>query len=157
VMLETVYLSYHGVAEGLAELRTKAASAAFPPAEFAVESKESIAERRRKEEMARAQPDPSWSELRKRLEAPDGATYFAENLRDKPLPKLKGTLARFSAQDLVLAMEAPGVEDLILKLTAPLSPDPMPGQAIEFEGLGESFTAIPFLLMVKADPSKIVR
>jgi hypothetical protein len=82
-------------------------------------------------------------------------------LRDKPLPPMKGLLTKFSTpgkpEELTLSMENPAIEDLIVKLTAPLPADPMTGQMVGFEGIAESFTATPFVLVVRVEPSKVSR
>ena len=161
-MLETVYSSYHGAKDGLEELRAAAAKSPLPPDGFNVESAAAIAERRRQEALARnPAADLAFIDLRKRLQAPDGAEHFATMLRDKPLPPMKGLLTKFSTpgkpEELTLSMENPAIEDLIVKLTAPLPADPMTGQMVGFEGIAESFTATPFVLVVRVEPSKVSR
>jgi hypothetical protein len=81
---------YHGAKEGLEELRAAAAKSPLPPDGFNVESAAAIAERRRQEALARnPAADLAFIDLRKRLQAPDGAEHFATMLRDKPLPPMK--------------------------------------------------------------------
>jgi hypothetical protein len=97
----------------------------------------------------------AWLRIRKRLEAPDGAQYFAQTLRVSPLPRLRGTAVRFSParrpNEIVLALRDPVTEEVILKLKSPFSRAASPGILLEFEGMADSFTSSPFALTVVAE------
>ena len=156
-MLEMVYTAYHGSTDGLDDVRAASAKSSAPPEGFNIESVAAIAARQM-EEARRALGE--WPALRQRLEAPDGAEYFATVLRDKPVPKLKGTLTGFSPAEmpteLAIAMTTPGIEEVIVKLSAPLTAPPTRGQLLEFESTGVSFNRDPFVLVVRAEKEKIM-
>ena len=66
---------------------------AFPLAGFQIESAEALKARKEEEELNLSNPElAAWRRIRKRLQAQDGETYFAESVKNSPLPKLKGRL-----------------------------------------------------------------
>jgi tetratricopeptide (TPR) repeat protein len=157
---EQLYASYHGATDGLEELRTKAVAAAFPPADFSVESAAVIAARKADEELTRTNPElAAWLHLRKRLDADDGEAYFAQSLHNTTLPKLKGTLLLVepakAPKTLVLALSDSSAEEVTLQLSAPFPNGAEPGIALEFEATADAFTRTPFRLTVTAAPDKI--
>jgi len=158
--LERLYAAYHGDGEGLDQLRALAAEGVFPPAGFKIESKAEIDARRAEEELRRTNPElAAWLQIRKRLEAPDGEAYFAASLHNTALPRLKGSLIRFSPDkkpdELVLGMSDPAAEEVILKLSAPMPNVAETGTQLSFEGTADSFSRSPFSLTVTIDPEKI--
>jgi hypothetical protein len=81
-------LQFTSAVIGLEQLRSAAGAGAFPPADFKIEPAAAVAARRQEEELERNDPMlAAWLRIRKRLEAPDGAQYFAETLRVSPLPR----------------------------------------------------------------------
>lgn len=159
-IFERAYTSYHGSAEGMDNLRNSAVAAVFPPAGFSVESGEVIAARRAEEELNRTNPElAAWLRLRKRLDSADGEAYFKDSVQSKALPKLKGTLVRFSPakrpNELVIGLSDPAAEEIVIKLATRLPNDAEPGTVLTFEGNADSFNKNPFLLTVTAGPDKI--
>ncbi len=157
---EQLYASYHGAADGLEELRTKAAADAFPPAGFNLESAAVIAARKAEEELNRTNPElAAWLRIRKRLDTDDGEAYFSQSLHNTALPKLKGTLLRFEParkpSTLVLALSDSLAEEVTLQLSTAFPNEAEPGIALEFEGTADAFTRAPFRLTVTAAPDKI--
>ena len=159
-VLERLYTSYHGDAGGLDQLRLAAAAAPFPPAGFDIESVAAAALRKQDEELSRTDPQlAAWVRIRRRLEAPDGDKYFSESLRDKPLPRLKGTLIKSDPPDkptvLTVGIADPAQPEIVLKLASELPNDAGPGTVLEFDGTPDSVARNPFALTVVSDPSKI--
>ena len=158
-LLDKLYVSYHGDESGLDELSRQAAAAPFPPADFKIESAAIVAERKQQEELERTNPQlAAWLKIRKQLEAADGAQFF-DTLKSEPLPKLKGTVIRSSPparpNEIVLGVSDPAVEEIILKLSAPLPARLEPGAQLEFEGRAESFMTSPFSLVVVVEREKV--
>lgn len=159
-LLERLYVSYHGETEGLDQLRSRSAEGAFPPADFNIDSAATIAARRQEEELNRTNPElAAWLRIRKRLEAADGEAYFSSTVLNSALPKLKGTLVRFSPpkkpDELVLGLSDPPSEEVILKVSPPFVNEAEPGTQLEFEGTAQSYSRDPFRLNVVVDQSKV--
>ncbi len=159
-LLEKLYVSYHGEPEGLEKLQVDAAANPDPPAGFTVDSAQVIADRKAEEELERTNPElAAWKKLRKRLDAPDGDTYFTESVRNTPLPKLKGTLIRATParrpQELVVWIGAPNTEEITLKLSAPFPNEADPGTVLEFEGVPDAFTKSPFTMLINVERDQV--
>ena len=160
VLADQLYSAYHGDSDGLENLKTAVAAAAFPPQGFHIETAAAIATRRADEELARTNPDlAAWVRIRRQLEAPDGEKYFAETLRTSPLPKLKGIVVRVlptaKPYEVVLAMEQPPAENVVLDVSEPFPNVAAPGTELEFEGTAQSFSKQPFMLTVQVDRERI--
>ena len=160
-LAERVYVSYHGDADGLEQLRAAALASAVPPADFHVESGAAIAAKKAEEELKRTNPQLAlWMTIRKQLEAPDGDKYFAETLHPSALPKLKGTVIRCTPEakptEIVLGLSNGVTEEVVLKLAGSHLPSAAePGTEIEFEGTADSYQKTPFQVTVLTDKSKI--
>lgn len=158
-MLENMYASYHGSLEGLDQLRKVSQGAAFPPPEFTIDPATVVNARRAEAELSLTNPElAAWLSMRRQLEAADGEKYFASDLQGKPLPKLKGTVLHATplraAREIMLSMNDSNTPDVTLKLTVPL-PKPAPaGSSLSFQGTGDSFTKVPFALVVTADTAE---
>jgi len=158
-LLEALYGSYHGSAEGLAALSTAARGAVLPPAGFQIESAAVIAARQQEEELNRVNPElAAWLKIKKRLETPEGDAYFTE-LMASPLPKLKGALLRYAPasrpKELTLGITDPAAEEVILKLNTPLPNKAEIGIQLEFEGTAVSFTRNPLVMTIQVEREKI--
>lgn len=159
-MADKLYASYHGDSEGLDKLKSAAAAAPFPPADFKVESAEAAKQRKAEEELNRADPElAAWLRISKQLTGADSDKYFAEELKPNPLPKLRGTVIRCTPErkpsEVILSLSGGGAEEVTLKLSAPLPRPAEPGTAIEFEGQADSFVKEPFRLTVLANAEQI--
>ena len=160
MLLERLYVSYHGEPEGLEKLQVDAAANPDPPAGFNVDSAQTIADRKAEQELERTNPElAAWKKLRKRLDEADGDTYFSASVRNTPLPKLKGTLIRATParrpQELVVWIGAPNTEEITLKLSAPFPNEADPGTVLEFEGVPDAFTKSPFTMLINVERDKV--
>lgn len=159
-LLDRSYAVYHGSAEGLDQLTKNALAQSMPPADFAVESAAVLAERKRQQEFKEANPELTlWLDLKKMLLAENGEAYFEQSLKATAVPKLKGTLIRYSPaarpKELVFGLAEPGVEEVVLQLDAPLAKAPEAGTVYFFEGLGVAFTKSPFLVTLRVENANL--
>ncbi len=160
-LAEHVYVSYHGQdPDALDSLRAAAVTAAFPPADFTIESADAVAARKAEEELKRTNPQLAlWMSMRKELDGLYGDKYFTETLKPAPMPKLKGTVIACSPAasptEVSLGLSNGVAPEVTLKFAAPLPACAPPGTEIQFEGTADSFAKAPFLLTVLTDPTKI--
>jgi tetratricopeptide (TPR) repeat protein len=159
VVLERLYTSYHGEGAGLDQVRTAAAAAVVPPPGFDIESAAAAFIRKQDEELNRTDPQlAAWVRLRRKLESPAGDQYMAE-LRNTPLPRLKGTLVRWSPPDqpseLTIAVVDRTTPEIVVKLAKPFPNEAEVGAALQFSGAIESFSRTPFSVTVLAEPEDI--
>jgi hypothetical protein len=159
-LLERLYVSYHGDSSGLEQLTgAAAAGGAMPPADLKIESAAEVAQRKFEEELERTNPQlAAWVKIRKRLESADGAQYF-ETLKTAALPRLKGTLIRFSPprrpNELVLGLRDPATPEVLLRLDPALTGESDPGAVLEFEGMPVAYSLNPFTMVIAVDRAKL--
>lgn len=158
------YKQYHGSDEGFDQLVALAKTNALAPEGFTIKDIASIKADEVAAENAKRAANPMmaiWTDLKTNLTGDGGQAYFDEQVKDRALPKFKGTLVSMSPvvrpTKLVLAVEKPGVPDATLKLEEGQSlPGKMdPGAEIEFEGVGTAYTKEPYMLTLNVDKSKI--
>jgi hypothetical protein len=158
-LADDLYSAYHGTGDGLENLKSAAAAAAAPPQDFQIETAAAVAARKADEELTRTNPQlAAWVHIRRGLESSDGEKYLTD-LRNAPLPKLKGTVIRVQPEDkpseIVLGMSQPLTEEVVLRLATPFPNAAPPGTELEFEGAVESFTKAPFTLTLTVEHEKI--
>jgi hypothetical protein len=158
-LVDRLYTTFHGDDTGLSQLKIAAAASARPPAEFNVESASAVALRKQDEELNRTNPQlAAWIRMRRKLESPEGDTYFA-TLKGTPLPKLKGTLLRATPankpKELVLGVGDATAEEVIVKVETAFPNEAEFGTVLEFEGTIDAFTKAPFSVIVLSNPGKI--
>lgn len=159
-IFEQLYVSYHGIPDGMDELKKTAASAVFPPADFNVDPATVVAALRAEQELSLTNPElAAWVGMRARLAAAGGEAYFASAMQSKLQPKLKGTVLHATpsrgAREVLLSMDETGTPDVDLKLSGPVQRYLAPGTKIAFFATGESFTKAPFRVEMSADPKAI--
>jgi hypothetical protein len=157
-LLERVYGAYHGGLDGLDQIGMAAMAAVMPPADFRVETAQEAAIRKQEEELSRTNPELlAWIKIRRQLQGPDAQKNF-EVLAASTV-RLKGFVLRHSPakapKELVIALQDPAVEELVLKLDSPLPGLAEPGTPIEFEARPVSFTAEPFLLYAEGEKERV--
>jgi len=173
------YVNYHGSNEGFDKVTAMAAANALPPADYHIKSKIDIAEEAEKAEVEAAKANPMltfWMKfLKEPLTKPDGASTFADNIKDHALPggipapgttdpvnKFKGKLVSqepaLRPKKLVLSVADPDgkIPDATLLLEMPLPGKMEPGGVLEFDGVPDSFTADPFMVVFKVDDNKSI-
>lgn len=160
-MLETVYVSYHGSLEGIDQTRKIASGAAFPPAEFAIDSATVVNARRAEAELSQTNPElAAWLAMRRQLEDANGDKYFASDLQGKPLPQLSGVVLHAvparAPKEITVSMTEATTPDITIKLTVPVTSAVHPGVKISFQGNGDSYAKNPFALVVTAESVQVV-
>jgi hypothetical protein len=160
-LLEKAYSGYHGDdPAGLQKLVADAAASPEPPANFQVVSATAIAQQKEDEALALTDPDLlRWKIMRRRLEQPDGETYFEQGVKNVPTAKIKATLVKSSPSgrptELVVWVSEMNAQEVTLKLNSPLPNDADIGWPITFEGIPESFVKSPFSITMTVDKDKI--
>lgn len=158
-LLEAVYTAYHGSDEGLDQVGVSSRSGILPAPGFKVETAGEAAERRKEEELLRANPElQPWLQIRKRLLTSNAETQ-QQVLGETTLPKLKGTLIRCDTPvkptEIIVGIVDPAVEEVILKVGDGLARCPDPGAVLEFNGGLASFARDPFRLTVLVAPESV--
>jgi len=158
------YKNYHGSDDGFNDLLTAAKNPA-PPPDFKIVDAASIAgdQLKKDEEWKKTHPEEAmWKGLKETLTGPDGANYFNTSMKDAAVPTLKGKVVKLepalkpkvillALQDGTNSMTA----DATLKLSAPLPGKVEPGTELTFEGVPESYTPNPLMVVFNVDKDKV--
>ncbi|HTB19849.1 MAG TPA: hypothetical protein VK708_17125 [Bryobacteraceae bacterium] len=156
------YKNFHGSDEGFNDLVAAAKADANPPAGFTIKNANEIAQGKaaNEEEYAKAHPqETTWKNLKEALSAADGVNYFNMGMKDAMLPTLKAKVVKLEPavkpKTIEVAIEdgkSDGTTaDATLKFEMPLPGKVDVGTELTFEGVGESFTQSPFMLVLKVD------
>jgi len=145
------------------ELLAMAKNSTFPPADFSIKSDSEMkieAAAKKAEEDAKDPVMALWRNIKTELTGADGAKYFADGLKDKGLPTFKGkivdsTVVKGSTKELKMGVEKIDVADVTLQFEEPLPGTMMNGEELQFTGTGESFTASPYMLVLKSDEEDV--
>ncbi len=166
-MVQKMYTTYHGSAQGLEDLLALAKSQAAPAANYHIKSKKEIdqeaadAAAAAAEKAAKDNPELHlWKQIKEALTGADGANYFGSSMKDALLPTLKGKVVSLTPaikpKTLVLALDADGkTADATLKFDMALAGKVEPGTELSFEGVPESYTANPFMVTFNVDKDKL--
>ncbi len=159
--LKRLYAGYHGDDTGLDQVKAQAATAALPPPDYHIKSVEEIQKEQfaNEEEFNKAHPDIAlWRTIRTALKAPDGAAYF-EKVKGSQIPPpdigmFKAKVVSVEEKELVVNVDNAG-GDATLKFDAILNKKVINvGDAFEFKGVVDSFTADPYMLTLTIDDPK---
>ena len=153
-----VYVKFHGSDEGLDRLRQLVSQAPLPPAGFAIESADQIADKQQSAADA-AHPEAAlWRNIKAALLQPDGEKYFENELKGSGVPQLAGKLVEAKPAcrplELLVAVSGSAVE-ILLKLDKRLAGKPEPGAEFRWEGVPSAFTREPFLLTMDTETASI--
>jgi tetratricopeptide (TPR) repeat protein len=160
------YKNFHGSDDGFNDLVAAAKSNPTPPAGFSIKNANEIAQASAasEEEYKKAHPEEAiWKGLKDALSAPDGAMYFDMGMKGAMLPKAKAKVVRLEPAvkpKMVLVAIEDGksdgtTADATLKFEMPLPGKVDVGTELTFEGVGESFTQNPFMLVVTVDKDNL--
>jgi hypothetical protein len=157
------YKSYHGSNEGFNEVvLAQAKNNAILPPDFKIKSAQEI-----KDEQAKAQAEVDkqnpalalWKQIKGALTAADGATYFDSSMKSALIPTLKGKVVSIQPamkpKTVVMALEDGSTPDVTLKFETALPGKVEPGTELSFEGIPESYTANPFMVVFSVDKDKL--
>ena len=156
------YVTYHGSADGFDALIAAAKSTPAPPADFKIVDAATIAQQKEKEAEAEAAKNPEltlWKNIKAALTGADGANYFSSSMKDALLPTLKGKVVSLEPatkpKTIVMALEDGKTPDATLKFETPLAGKVDPGTELSFEGVPQSYTTSPFMVVFNVEKDKL--
>jgi tetratricopeptide (TPR) repeat protein len=164
--VQRAYKGYHGSDEGFNDLLAAAKAQAAPAADYHIRTAGEIAtaqqQEQQKKDEAEAASHPElvlWKNIKMQLTGADGATYFGSSMKDAQLPTLKGKVVKLTPElkpkTLVLALEDGTTPDATLKFEMPLAGKVDVGTELSFEGVPESYTASPYMVVFNVEPDKL--
>jgi tetratricopeptide (TPR) repeat protein len=164
--VQRAYKGYHGSDEGFNDLVAAAKAGAAPAPGYHIPTAGEIAltkqQEQQKKDEAEAASHPElvlWKNIKTQLTGADGATYFSSNMKDALLPKLKGKVVKLEPElkpkTVVLALEDGTTPDATLKFEMPLAGKVDPGTELTFEGVPQSYTASPYMVVFNVEPDKL--
>lgn len=160
--LQKTYTIYHGNAADLDKVVASAKTSPNPPDGFHIDSKAEIAKKAaeadvaKQEQLAKDNPQLAlWKNIKDQLKGADGATYFSSSMQGAKLPTLRGKVVSLDPEtrpkSLVLALEDGVTGDATLKFEAALPGKVDAGTELTFEGVPESYTTAPFMVVFNVD------
>jgi tetratricopeptide (TPR) repeat protein len=164
--VKKAYKGYHGSDQDFDKLMAAAKSAQAPPPDFSIKSATELQDAAMKNEADWEQTHPeeaTWKKLKDALTGPEGTSYFNSGMKDAQLPTLKGKVVKMEPatkpKTVILALldgKSDGATpDATLKFEAALPGSVEPGTELKFEGVPESFTASPFMVVFNVDKDKL--
>jgi tetratricopeptide (TPR) repeat protein len=160
--VQKAYKGYHGSDDGFNDLVAAAKTQPAPPADYHIRTAGEIAAEAQKKEDADAASHPEltlWKNIKTQLTGADGATYFSSSMKDAQLPTLKGKVVKLDPElkpkTLVLALEDGTTPDATLKFEMPLPGKVDVGTELTFEGVPQSYTASPYMVVFNVEPDKL--
>jgi tetratricopeptide (TPR) repeat protein len=159
------YKNFHGSDEGFNDLLAAAKNNATPPAGFTIKNANEIAQASAasEEEYNKSHPSEAlWASLKMALTAPDGANYFMM-MKGSEVPTLKGKVIKLEPavkpKTILLAMEDKSnnttTADATLKFEMPLPGKVEEGTELSFEGVADTYTASPLMVVFNVDKEKL--
>lgn len=100
-----------------------------------------------------------WKNIKVALTSSNGANYFEMQLASVLVPTLKGKLIKLDPEVnpkvLVLAIEDGTTPDATLMFDAPLPGKVAIGTELSFEGVAQSYTARPYMLVFEVERDRL--
>ena len=163
--VQKLYKNYHGSDEGFNDVLTAAKSNTAPPAGFAIKNANEIAQAAaaNEDEYNKAHPSEAlWKNLKITLTGSDGANYFMM-MKGTEVPTLKGKVIKLEPavkpKTILLAMVDSSnnttTADATLKFEMALPGKVEEGTELTFEGVADSYTANPFMVVFNVDAEKL--
>jgi tetratricopeptide (TPR) repeat protein len=160
--LDKAYVTYHGSKDGLDDVKSQAKANAAPPAGYKIVSVLDLEKDKMAKAEAEAKEHPEramYMNIKAALTAPDGADYFSKNMKDALAPTFKGKVVKLepatNPKTIVLSAIDGTTPDMTLKMEAAMPGTVEVGTELSFEGVSESFTADPFMVIFKVEPAKL--
>jgi hypothetical protein len=158
----TAYKRHHGSDEGFNDLLAMAKAQPAPAADYHIRTAKEIADEQQKKQEADDAKNPQlklWKDIKSQLTGADGATYFSSSMKDAMLPPLKGKVVKLEPEvkpkTVTLALEDGTTPDATLKFEMPLAGRVDPGTELTFEGVPQSYTAMPYMVVFAVEPDKL--
>jgi hypothetical protein len=160
------YPTYHGSAQGLAELKASAKTNALPPGDLSIKSTVDLAKEDEEKRQKAAADNPMlafWTDIKENLTSADAGVSdkYWEAMKGAGLPpkekvpsgkftgKLISATPETRPKELTLAIEKPDVADVKLVLEEPLPGKMEPGGDISFFGSAEELSKSPYMITFK--------
>ena len=164
--VQRAYKGYHGSDEGFNDLLAAAKAQAAPAADYHIRTAGEVAQAQQQEQQKKDEAEAAshpelvlWKNIKMQLTGADGATYFGSSMKDAQLPTLKGKVVKLVPElrpkALVLALEDGATPDATLKFEMPLAGKVDVGTELSFEGVPESYTAAPYMVVFNVEPDKL--
>jgi tetratricopeptide (TPR) repeat protein len=164
--VKRAYKGYHGSDDGFNDLMTQAKGQATPSADYHIKTAGEIAQAKQQEEQKQEEAEKTshpelalWKNIKMQLTGPEGASYFEMGMKGAMLPPLKGKVVKLEPElkpkTLVLALEDGTTPDATLKFEMPLAGKVDPGTELTFEGVPQSYTAMPYMVVFNVEPDKL--
>jgi tetratricopeptide (TPR) repeat protein len=157
------YKSYHGSEEGFNEVVVaQAKNNAMVPPDFKIKTAKEIQDEKDRAQAEKDKQNPElalWKQLKGALTSADGVGYFNDKMKDALVPTLKGKVVSIQPalkpKTIVIALEDGTTADATLKFDTPLPGKVEPGTELSFEGVPQSYTAAPFMVVFNVDRDKL--
>lgn len=160
--VQKAYKGFHGSDADFNQLIAAAKASPNPPAGFTIKNAVDIAqaEQANEEQWAKDHPQEAlWKNIKMTLSGADGGNYFNSSMKDAKLPTLKGKVIKLDPEtkpkELQLALDDGSgnttMADATLKFEMPLPGKVDAGTELTFEGVPESYTASPFMVVFNVD------
>ena len=160
--VQKAYKTFHGSDEGFNDLLAAAKSQPAPAPDFKIRSAKEIEDEKERVEAEEAKKNPAltlWKNIKGALTGADGANYFNSSMKDALLPTLGGKVVTMEPavkpKTIVLAIEDGKTPDATLKFDVALPGKVEPGTMLTFEGVPDSYTASPFMVVFKVEKDKL--
>lgn len=161
--VQKAYKTYHGADDGFNDLLAAAKAApTCPPDGVHIEDAATIAQRKEKEAADAAAKNPEltlWKNIKTELTGANGATYFESSMKGALLPTLKGKVVSMTPalkpKTVVMALEDGTTPDATLKFETPLAGKVDVGTELSFEGVPDSYTTSPFMVVFAVEKDKL--
>ena len=161
--VQKAYKTYHGSDEGFNDLIAAAKASPTCPADAVhIKDAKSIQDEKDKAQAAADAANPQltmWKNLKTALTGADGANYFESSMKGALLPTLKGKVVSMTPalkpKTLVMALEDGTTPDATLKFETALAGKVDVGTELTFEGVPESYTASPFMVVFAVEKDKL--
>jgi tetratricopeptide (TPR) repeat protein len=160
--VQKAYKTYHGADDGFNDLIAAAKASPTVPADFKIVDAAAIQAQKDKDAADAAAKNPEltlWKTLKAALTGADGASYFESSMKGAVLPTLKGKVVSMTPalkpKTVVMALEDGTTPDATLKFETPLAGKVDVGTELSFEGVPDSYTASPFMVVFTVDKDKL--
>lgn len=160
--VKKAYKGYHGSDEGFNDLVAMAKAQPAPPADYHIRTAKEIAEEAQKKQEAEDAKDPQltmWKNLKAQLTGTDGAAYFESSMKGAQVPTFKGKVVKLvpelKPKTVLLALEDGTTADATLKFEMALPGKVDVGTELTFEGVPESYTASPYMVVFNVEADKL--
>jgi tetratricopeptide (TPR) repeat protein len=162
---QKLYKQFHGSDEGFNDLVAAAKANTAPPAGFAIKNANELAQAAAANEDEYNKSHPSealWKNLKMTLTGSDGQNYF-NMMKGTEVPTLKGKVIKLEPaikpKTILLAMEDSSnnttTADATLKFEMALPGKVEEGTELTFEGVADSYTANPFMVVFSVEADKL--